>query len=375
METVYVTALGSHLPGDPVNNKEMEAYIGSRGPEARKLGAAVLRKNGVKTRHYAIEPDGSTETTNADIAAQALKKAFAKSETDLGRLSYLATATTQGDYLVPGHGSAVHGALGTRPMEVASFQSVCASSAMAFKSAYLQLKTGEHEVAAVTASEFSSRWFRPGFYETSIASYEAYTPSFETEFLRWTLSDGGGSAVLETRPNEHGASLRVDWVDLCSYADRFDPCMYAGSVSNAGAATKPWSHYGDPVAAAEVSALQLKQDFELLYKMFPVWAGHYLDLVEAGRIDPASIDYFLPHYSAKSLGEELKRLLARTGAMIPEERWFTNLASKGNTGSASILIMLEELFRTKDLKPGQKILCFVPESGRAIISFIQFTVV
>ena len=31
------------------------------------------------------------------------------------------------------------------------------------------------------------------------------------------------------------------------------------------------------------------------------------------------------------------------GFAIPEERWFTNLASRGNTGSASFFIMLEEL--------------------------------
>jgi 3-oxoacyl-[acyl-carrier-protein] synthase-3 len=61
--------------------------------------------------------------------------------------------------------------------------------------------------------------------------------------------------------------------------------------------------------------------------------------------------------------------------MIPEERWFTNLYTKGNTGAASLFIMLEELFNEGDLKPGQKILCMVPESGRFVISFLQLTVV
>ncbi|XYI02953.1 hypothetical protein ACMHYB_25645 [Sorangium sp. So ce1128] len=45
----------------------------------------------------------------------------------------------------------------------------------------------------------------------------------ETEFLRWTLFDGAGAWLLETRPNEGRRSLRVEWIDLCSYADRFDP--------------------------------------------------------------------------------------------------------------------------------------------------------
>ena len=79
--------------------------------------------------------------------------------------SFLATATTQGDYLVPGHATAVHGELGDRSMEIASFQSVCGSSLMAAKAAWLNVRAGEHKVAAACAGEFSSRWFRPAFYE------------------------------------------------------------------------------------------------------------------------------------------------------------------------------------------------------------------
>src|SRR5262249_43146090 len=37
-------------------------------------------------------------------------------------------------------------------------------------------------------------------------------------------------------------------------------------------------------------------------------------------------------------------------------------------------IMLEELFNEGPLKPGQKILCMVPESGRFVVSFIGLTV-
>jgi 3-oxoacyl-[acyl-carrier-protein] synthase III len=57
----------------------------------------------------------------------------------LGResLQFLATATTQGDRLVPGHGSAVHRELGGCALELASFQSVCVSSLMAAKAGRL----------------------------------------------------------------------------------------------------------------------------------------------------------------------------------------------------------------------------------------------
>ena len=55
--------------------------------------------------------------------------------------------------------------------------------------------------------------------------------------------------------------------------------------------------------------------------------------------------------------------------MIDEEKWYSNLYTCGNTGTASIFVMLEEFVRTHDIKPGQKILCHVPESGRCLNGF------
>ena len=52
------------------------------------------------------------------------------------------------------------------------------------------------------------------------------------DFLRFTLSDGAGAVVMEQRPRRDGAlSLRVDWIDIVSLADRFDPCMWAGATA------------------------------------------------------------------------------------------------------------------------------------------------
>src|SRR5260221_431473 len=48
---------------------------------------------------------------------------------------------------------------------------------------------------------------------------------------------------------------------------------------------------------------------------------------------------------------------------------------RGPTSAASIFVMLDELFKSGRLKPGQRILCMVPESGRFIISFMHLTVV
>ena len=92
-------------------------------------------------------------------------------------------------------------------------------------------------------------------------------------------------------------------------------------------------------------------------------------------MQPDDIDWFLPHYSSAYFREPLYKALTDIDFEIPYEKWFTNLAIKGNTGAASIFIMLDELFTSGKIKPGQKLLCFVPESGRFSFNYMHLTAV
>jgi 3-oxoacyl-[acyl-carrier-protein] synthase-3 len=67
--------------------------------------------------------------------------------------------------------------------------------------------------------------------------------------------------------------------------------------------------------------------------------------------------------------------LQATRAMIPEEKWFTTLPTMGNVGSASIWLMLDAFRKTAAAKVGDRVLCIVPESGRAMVGFMMLEVV
>ena len=60
---------------------------------------------------------------------------------------------------------------------------------------------------------------------------------------------------------------------------------------------------------------------------------------------------------------------------MPESKWFTNLKTRGNTGSASFYIMLEEALSSGLFRPGQRVLAMIPESGRFTAAYALFTVV
>ena len=68
--------------------------------------------------------------------------------------------------------------------------------------------------------------------------------------------------------------------------------------------------------------------------------------------------------------DEAYEKMKNAGCDIPQEKWFTNLQAKGNTGSASIYVMMEELFNSGKLKKGDKLLCYIPESGRFSTAFM-----
>lgn len=370
---VYINSFGAFLPGAPVPNAEMEDYIGLIGGKPSRNRALVLRKNRIKTRHYALDKTGAAQYSNAGMAVKAIVEAVNASEISLSDITYLATSTTIADVLLPGLASHVHAGLKLAPIEIASFQSVCASSLMALKSAYTQIKCGEHECAAVSGSEFSSRYFRPGFYEHSQTYLDGNDTPLDADFLRFTLSDGAGAAILEGKPNTRQHSLKINWIDIRSYADRFETCMTAGGWRENGD-VKYWGDTGSPLDATRAGAMMLTQDFTLLQEMIPVWVSHYLDLLSQGKFTLAEVDYVCSHYSAHSLREEAVSVLSKADALIDEKKWFSNLYTKGNTGTASIFIMLEELCRTVKLKKGQKILCHVPESGRCLNGLMMLEV-
>jgi 3-oxoacyl-[acyl-carrier-protein] synthase-3 len=374
MTAAYITSLGRFLPGEPVANAEMEDFIGRIGGKDSRLGPVALAQNGIHTRHYAIARDGTTPWTNAKLAAAALADALAKSEISPGAVDYLAAATTQNDVLVPGFASMVHGESKLGPLEIASFQSVCASVMMALKSAALQVKADGKRAAAIVGSEFASRFFRPGAYEqTGLVDARGALPR-DAEFLRWTLSDGASAAIVEPQPNERGLSLKIEWIELRSFADRVDVCMWGGGARDESGAVAPWSLAGSTVRAAARGDFVLRQDFKLLERLLPMWVAEFLRLVGQGRLVIDDIDWVVCHYSAEFLRKEMMTLLEKAGCSIPTEKWFGTLPRVGNIGSAALLASLGSLLEEQALHAGQKILCVVPESGRCIISFALLTV-
>lgn len=370
MNKVYITSLGIFLPNEPVSNEEMEDYLGKIQGKASSFKKRILEQNGIKTRFYAIDKTQKSLYSNAKMAALAVDNALEKSNLKHKDIELLSTGTTQGDLPVPGFASMVHGELEFSNCEIASFQSVCASGMMALKNAFLQIKCGDKQNAVCVGSEFSSRLFK----STRFDAQGMKQVPFDTEFLRWMLSDGAGAMVLENKKSTKGLSLSVDWVELKSHANEFPLCMYTGKNDNKDENEATWLDYRDYESASKAGAINLKQDIRLLDQVVKTGVAHYFELIDKKKINVEKVDWLCCHYSSEYFKEPIKELMRKGGGEIANEKWFSNLSTKGNTGAASIYIMLEELMYSGKLKVGDTILCMVPESGRFITSFMQLTV-
>ncbi|WP_242724478.1 3-oxoacyl-[acyl-carrier-protein] synthase III C-terminal domain-containing protein [Microcoleus vaginatus] len=179
--------------------------------------------------------------------------------------------------------------------------------------------------------------------------------------------------LLQNHPNATGISLKIEWIEVIFHANAYPVCMYSG-LANA-TSTKSWLDYSSYLDAATAGAFDLRQNIRLLDNVMKLGVEVWLRLIKAGRVCPQEIDWLLCHYSSHFFRGQIVELLEQAGCMISEEKWFTNLYSRGNTGCASIDLRLEELFNSGKLQPGQKIFCFVPESGRFTTAYIMLTAV
>lgn len=376
---VFINNISVFMPNEKVSNAEMEDIIGKISGKKSRAKSVILRSNGIKSRYYAIDKEtGEYNYTNAALAANAVRGLFSH-EDELSSIDCLVASTSMADQIMPNHAVMVHGELKNPPCEVVSTSGICLCGLTALKYAFLNIKAGESHKSVVVASEVASSIMRSERFEAEseykLAQLDQKPEiAFEKDFLRWMLSDGAGSVLLSDEPNVNGLSLEIDWIEILSFADQMEPCMYSGADKVDGQ-LQGWMRYNDDERSQQ-SIMSVKQDVKILNEnIVAITVEQALSKISAKRaIKPEDFTYFLPHYSSTYFREKLFHGLENIGFSIPYEKWFTNLTEKGNTGSASIFIMLEELFKSGRLKAGDKLLCYVPESGRFSSGFMQLTV-
>jgi 3-oxoacyl-[acyl-carrier-protein] synthase III len=379
MSEVYLNRTSIFFPNQPVSNNEMEDYLGQINGKPSKSRAIVLRNNGIENRYYALDKLGNATHTNAEMTANAVMTLFENNPGEIKEIELLTCGTATPDQLLPSHAVMVHGLLTeSNSIETVSFSGSCCSGMHALKYAYLSVKSGEKQKAISTGSERISSILKADNFEEEAHHLEALNQNpyiaFEKDFLRWMLSDGAGAFLIENKKNTEGFSLKIEWIELLSFANQMEPCMFMGAEKLEDGSLKSYQQYSMQ-ELAQKSVLSLKQDTKLLSaNIVEKGFNSFKDILSRKGITVEEIDFLLPHVSSYFFQSKIYENLERNGNTIPYEKWFTNLKTKGNVGSCSIYLMVDELLKSDRLKIGNKILLVVPESARFSYAFCLLTV-
>lgn len=363
---VYVTATGAFYPGEPVDNDQIDDYVAPLNGGSSRLKRRILAENGIKQRYYSTGPSGETRFSAARMAAEAVRACLGGAGITSEQVDMLCTGTSGGDASLPGFANMVQGELSAPPMTTSSHSGVCAAGLAALSHAAMALDARRAARAVVATSDAPSRLFKRSRFAS-----RGYNIDFEAHFLRWMLSDAAGAWLLETRPR--GAlSLKLIAVHLRSFSGDYPVCMQVGLAADS---RQSYLDYESFAAAEADGAYALRQNIRLLPHLFDLGIHEYVRLAKAGWLDPRRVDHFLCHYSSERFAPVVRDLLDKAGLTIPPEHWYSNLTTRGNTGAASIFVMLDDFLRDRAVKPGERILCFVPESGRFTVGYVLFEAV
>lgn len=376
---VYINSTSKFFPNNPVSNDEMEEYLGYIDGRPSKSKKIVLRNNGIINRYYALDKNGKSTHTNAEMTALAVRELFKNDPGKIKEIELLSCGTSSPDQVMPSHGVMAHGWLPEfESIEVVSPAGVCCAGMHALKFAYLAIKSGEVKNAIATGSERFSGLLVSDVFEEEAQKLKEMEDNpfiaFQKDFLRWMLSDGASAFLMSDKPNPDGLSLRVDWIEGASYANVMDTCMYMGGEKMEDGSLKGFMDY-TPEEIMNKSIFSVKQDITLLSDNIVHLGGKKIkEIFDKKGLTAEDIDYFLPHISSDFFKSKIYDLVEYYGGGIPYEKWFINLYTVGNVGAASVYLMIDELFHSGKLKKGDRLLLLVPESARFSYMYAMLTV-
>ena len=149
-------------------------------------------------------------------------------------------------------------------------------------------------------------------------------------------------------------SFQVNWTHSKSFANEAPLCMKLESRS-----------------------LLLSQDVNVLNEFMSQYSREsVIGAMETNNDRLGSYKIVLPHLSSyffrRMMLRIIRELCSDSGGAVD---YWTNLETVGNTGSASIYLMLNEYVNSHELNEGDKVLLFVPESGQFNFVIISLTVI
>ena len=80
MYSAYINRIEKFLPGEPINNYEMEEYLGKMASRPSRVSQRILNSKGIQQRYYEIDKQQQRLYSNSQMPAFAVRVAISRGE-------------------------------------------------------------------------------------------------------------------------------------------------------------------------------------------------------------------------------------------------------------------------------------------------------
>jgi 3-oxoacyl-[acyl-carrier-protein] synthase-3 len=327
--TPCIAAVGTLLPGKPVDNAAMNRHFGI---SESWVDAFV----GTRTRHLAVDLSTGTPThTLADMCTEAAALAMARADVQARDVDFVVMATASPDELMPATVNRVAGRLGVDHVPTYQLQSGCAGAVQALDLGCLLLAGGGHRTGLVIGGDVCVKHLRLDRDFLALPT---------SELVNYALfGDGAGAAVLTADGQPGGMAVRHVLNQL------------AGIGREPGQIIR-WFGEGDRAGGEQA----VVEDYKAIEERVPQLAEEILwQLLDATGWARDDVAYLLPPQLAG-------RMTAKIFNLLDDGRvkQVSCVADTGNNGNALPFSQLEIL--ADRLGPGEKALAISVESSKWI---------
>lgn len=302
--SIRILGTGSALPHRAVTNEEITKLVETSDEWIRE-------RTGIAYRHV------STGETVASLAAAACDSALKNAQKSPDQVELLLVATCSPEDVAPCAACRVQKEIGAGNAAAFDLNAACAGFLFALHTAWAYVESGIYSNALVAGSEVLSKLV-----------------DWEDRGTCILFGDGAGAVYVEKC--EEGGIL-----GFVQHSDGKKGEVLSGVCRPL---ENPWFH---PDTAKNYLNMDGREIFSFAVRQIPKTIGEALG--KAG-IALGDVDLFLLHQANRRIIEGISKRLGVDMAHFP-----MNLERVGNTSSASIPLLLDEMNRKGELKPGMRL--------------------
>lgn len=359
-KSVHIVGTGSFLPGHPIPNDRLESVLGSLDGAPPKvqsfvtnLGPRMLERSGIRTRHFAIDPEtGDLTHTFASLAEVAARNALQMAGMVPSDVELLVISCPSYDQSTPPTSATLQERLGIACCAEMEIHSNCSGVGKAAQVAFDALRNGRYRTAVVCYAQLSSVYLRSCYFNQSkIDKVHAA--------LRWILADGSGALVLKASDNSDDKGHRM----IDTFVESVGGGRQAGMKAGGAVADLLNAKCQIPELYAE-GKHHLWQDFTAVndYAAPLLLEGLHRFTTRLG-IDSSTVNHYVVSIPSLKLYEDhIPAFLDKLG--ITRDQIAFRCARVGYVGGAATLVHLDQMARSGELQPGQLVVVHAVESSK-----------